>query len=371
MIDNLEEERSQVEDTLVSWLDDPRVVRVRRERSEVISSVLSHDYSTVRNRVAAILNVYPEARDSDVALALHYWQTFQSDWFNQAGIAPRNLFKLERMTTITRVRAKIQNEYGLFQADPSVRNKRKQKEEEVKDDVLEDAEPRRMVNIFSDETGKTGKYVVVASVWALSGRTVFEVTKAVEDWKRETHFANREMHLTRFGRNDVQLVRSYLDLILAHRGYLSFKAVAVKREETRRPIEEVICRLHEYMIVEGAQHEVQNNRFDLPRALQATIDDEDSFDIFALKDMQKQANDTFQKAYDGQLIVDSISKISSRASAFVQLADVVAGAINRKLNHQGARNHKDELADIIANGIGLDLAEGQVSGIDTAVLLKL
>ena len=372
MTDDIQDENTNaVEEPLISWLDDPKIVMVRKERRGVLSSVVSHDYSTVLNRVAAILNVYPKTRDSDVALALRYWETFQGDLFNQDSITPRNLFKLERMTTITRVRAKLQNKYGLFLADPSVRNKRKQKEEEVKEDVLEDAEPRRVINIFSDETGKTGTYVIVGSVWALSGRSVFDVTREINTWKKDTPFAAREIHFTRFRRDDLSVVRSYLDLILGHRGYLSFKAIAVRREDTRRPIEQVVHRLHEHMITEGIQHELENNRFDLPRSLEVTIDDEDSLDIFSLREMKRNTAEALRQSYSGQLVVNSVEKTNSRLSAFVQLADVVAGAMNRKLNHQGDRNHKDDLSDMIVEALGLELDEARVPGVDTAVLLKL
>lgn len=369
--DQRDKNDNTAEEPLVSWLDDPKIVRVRKERSDVLSSVASHDYSTVRNRVAAMLNVYPKARDSDVTLALRYWETFQSDLFNRDSIAPRNLFKLERMTTITRVRAKLQNEYGLFQADPSIHNKRKQKEEEVKEDVLGDAEPRRVVSIFSDETGKNGTYVIVGSVWALSGRAVFEVTREIEAWKKGTPFATREIHFTRFRRKDSPLVRAYLDLILTHRGYLSFKAIAVRRQDTRRPIEEVVRRLHEHMITEGARHELDSNRFDLPRSLEVTIDDEDSLDVFSLRDMKRNAGEALRQLYEGQLAVSSVEKTNSRLSAFVQLADVVAGAVNRKLNHEGARNFKDDFADMIVEALGLELDEARVPGVDTAVFLKV
>ena len=318
-----------------------------------------------------MLNVYPKTRNSDVTLALHYWETFQSDLFSQDGIAPRNLFKLERMTTITRARAKLQNEYGLFQADPSIRNQRKQKEEEVKEDVLEDAEPRRVVNIFSDETGKNGTYVIVGSVWVLNGRSVFEVTREIEAWKKDTPFANREIHFTRFRRGDSQHVRAYLDLILAHRGYLSFKAIAVRRQDTRRPIVEVVQRLHEHMIKEGARHELETNRFDLPRSLEVTIDNEDSLDAFSLREIKSKVGEALLQPYHGHLVIGSVEKTNSRLSALVQLADVVAGAMNRKLNHAGNRNFKDDFADMIAEALGLELDEARVPGVDTAVFLKV
>lgn len=355
----------------VSWLDDPRIVKIRKERAEVLSSVAGQDYSTVRNRVAALLNIYPQARNSDVTLAIKYWETFQRDLYSGDGIDPKNLFKLERMTTITRVRAKIQNDYGLFQSDPSVRHRRKQREEEVKDDVLADAEPRRLVSVFSDETGKNGAHVVVASVWVLNGRAVFEISQEIADWRKGTPFEAREIHFARFRRDDVELVRTYLDLLLAHRGYLSFKAIAAVQAGSRRSVEEIVQRLHEFTIVEGVRHEHDSHRFDLPRTIKLTIDDEDSLDDIALRDIRRNASQDLERRFGRDVSIDQITKANSRHSELIQLADVIAGAINRRLNHVGDRNYKDEIADMLIDALGLHLDQNDVPGIDTAVLLNL
>ncbi len=63
--------------------------------------------------------------------------------------------------------------------------------------------------------------------------------------------------------------------------------------------------------------------------------------------------------------------MSSKDSALVQLADVIAGAANRRLNFRGERNYKDEIADRVMDVLGLQLEEGVAPEVDAAVLFRI
>ena len=93
------------------------------------------------------------------------------------------------------------------------------------------------------------------------------------------------MHFSRFRQEDIPPLRDYLQLLTRHRSCLSFKAMAVERATIRRHINETVRRLHEFMVIEGARHEIENNRFNLPREIELTIDHADSLDQFALRDI--------------------------------------------------------------------------------------
>ena len=116
--------------------------KLDREKIELLASLASGNFSTQKAKVAAVLNLYPKARNSDITLSLKYWEMFQPDFFNKTGIKPENLFKLERMHFIARARAKIQNEYGLFTADEKIMHHRKKNEEKMQDEVINDAPAR-------------------------------------------------------------------------------------------------------------------------------------------------------------------------------------------------------------------------------------
>lgn len=345
--------------------------RLEKEKSELLASLASSDFTAMKTKVAAILNLYPHARNSDVALAIQFWETFQSEIYKASGILPKDLFKLERLHYIVRARAKIQNEYGLFQADDKIRKHRKHREEDMYESVLEDSTPRKVVYIFADETGKTQEFVIVAAVWVLTGRAIFTVTQAITEWQKRSLWAKREAHFAKFGKSDLDTLTDYLGVIQENREFLSFKVIAVEKAKTRRSIEEVVVKLHEHMLIKGAEHEISSNRIDLPRVIELSVDEEQSLDSFILSEMKQRINESFQRTYEGKLVLDSVQTASSRKSPLVQLADIVAGAVNRRLNPQAERNYKDEMADMIIDKLGLILEEGDLPELDSAALFRV
>lgn len=352
-------------------IDPKRLARIEKEKRELLASLAGGDFSTQRTKVAAILNLYPESRNSDITLSLKYWETFQPDVYNKHGILPKDLFKLERLHYIVRARAKIQNEYGLFQADAKVKRHRKKNEEVMYDAVREDVEPRQVLHIYADETGKTHDFAIVAAVWVLTGRSVFTVTQAITQWKKSSSWANREIHFAKFGKMDLDTLKEYLGVIQKNREFISFKAIAVERSKTKRKIEDVIEKLHEHMLLRGADHEIAQGRINLPREIEMTIDEEQSLDPFSLSEMQRRVTSDFERVYDGQLRLIDVRTASSRNSPLVQLADLIAGAVNRRLNHTGEKNYKDEMADWIVHSLDIALNEEGVPGLDASALFNV
>ncbi|EEF25012.1 conserved hypothetical protein [Ricinus communis] len=95
--------------------DDAKRAAARLKAKEsLIASLAGGDFSNQQMRVAHILNLHPAARNSDVALALKYWETFQRELYNPDGIKPADFFKLDRVPFLVRARAKIQNDTSCF-----------------------------------------------------------------------------------------------------------------------------------------------------------------------------------------------------------------------------------------------------------------
>ncbi len=369
-MDNKEKEDKELSEEELAKLQ-AKTFKLEKEKKELLASLASGNFSTQRSKVAAILNLYPKSRNSDITLSLKYWEMFQPEFYNKNGIKPEHLFKLERMHFIARARAKIQNEYGLFSADEKVKGHRKKNEEKMQDEVLNDAPARKVVNVFADETGKNGKYVIVASVWVLTGRAVHTVSQAITKWKETSVWKSQEIHFTKFGKKDIKPLHEYLKVILANREFLSFKAIAIEKSKTSRKVSDIVEKLHEHMLIRGAEHEVETNRIDLPREIEMTVDEEQSLDRFALSEMSRRISRDFEGSFNGKLKLCDIQSVSSKTSPLVQLADLVAGALNRHINHQGAKNHKDEMAEKIIYDLDLVLSTEGVSGLDCAALFKV
>lgn len=353
--------------------EDPiaRQLRLEQEARLLQAALRDGVMSDLKTKVAWILNQFSATRNSDVALTLKYWELFQSSIYNPNSMRPRDLFTLERFTSIARVRAKIQNEYNLFPADAAIRRRRRANEEDVKDAVIEDKPERNMVFVYADETGKTAEYACVAAIWLLTGYALFKLTNAIAEWQERSPWSKGEIHFSEFRKNQLDALADYLGIVKKHREFLSIKVISVERATIKRPIDEVIHRLHEFMLISGAKHEIDNNRIRLPHAIRLTVDAEQSLDVFACADIQNRVAASFKTSYGDQMEVDEVSAVSSHDSAMVQLADVVAGAVNRRRNHRGERNHKDEMADLVIQQLDIQLEEDEIPGVDATVWLHI
>ncbi len=82
---------------------------IEKVRAELLHSVSAGKLDTLQERVALILNHHTDTRDSDIALQLKYWETFESHLLSGDAILKKNLYRLTRLNSLTRARAKIQN----------------------------------------------------------------------------------------------------------------------------------------------------------------------------------------------------------------------------------------------------------------------
>ncbi|MEX5829742.1 DUF3800 domain-containing protein [Ralstonia solanacearum] len=347
-----------------------KLARVEKEKAALLKSLAAGDFSTTRTRVAFILNLYKDTRNSDVTLAIKYWEQFQPELYSVHGILPQNLFKLERFHLIVRARAKIQNEYGLYLADDAVRRHRRRNEEAMEADVVADAASRGVVQVFADETGKTQRFVTVAAIWVLAGRAVYDVTQAVRAWQKTSVWANREIHFAKLGARDADVLQELLNVVVNHRAFLSFKVISYEREGSRRSVEDIVARLHEFMLVRGLEHEVGSARVALPLSVTVTLDEEPSLDEIARSDLKEAVERRYAEEFDRRASVESVVSVRSHDSVLVQLADLVAGAVNRRLNHLAERGAKDDMADAIIDALGLRAREEDI-GLDAFARLHV
>ena len=108
------------------------------ERQQLLDHISSATTNTLRDKVAWVLNHYPEARDSDITLQLKFWETFEMDIYNGHSIDLDDLYRLTKLNSLTRERARIENIYKLFVASTEVRQKRGTLSDEEKEKAIED-----------------------------------------------------------------------------------------------------------------------------------------------------------------------------------------------------------------------------------------
>lgn len=328
--------------------------RLEEAKANILNSVASAKLDTLQERVAWILNNYPKARNSDIALQLIYWRRFESDICTGNFVDLEDLYRLTRLTSLQRARAKIQNTYKLFQADLDVRRRRGKLEESEKEKAVEQ-QPSfdEIYVVYADESGKNQDHLVVGSVWFLHAPETVTVNQEIEACKKRRSF-DGELHFKKITKSNLPVYKEVADVLAAKSSTVSFKAISVKRQGIAR-VDNALIDLYYLLLVNGVEHENDSGRAPLPRMLQLWKDAEqegyDGLLFGTIKDRLAQASNAL---FENKLKPDHFEAVDSASLSLIQIADLFTSSIGRKLNATGARSGaKDELADYLLRSVGM------------------
>jgi hypothetical protein len=339
-----------------------RIARKKAEQEKEVQQIWtaldSGNYSTKRDRVAYLLNVYPDSRKNDMTLTLRYWETFQEDHFDGGHVLRNDLFKLERQTTIARLRAKIQNDYGLFLPDENVIRRRRRQEEEIRAEMLADLPSANLIQVFADETGKNDEHLIITSVWFLNVSRTASFQSAINSLAAQ-HKIRGEFHFAEAKKQHLDAYKAFVDSVTQRREYVSLKAIITKNPGGRA-IEDSVSRLLRLHVLKGYEHEIQTGRLSSPRRIFITLDEGATTSAVAREEMRLQLQQDVIASCGLGNNVERVAEEKSKHSAALQLADLLAGALNRKYNHTSElMNHKDELADYVIEHLAPELSDGE------------
>jgi hypothetical protein len=325
-------------------------------RDLLLRSVASQSFDTLELKVAWVLNNFPEARDSDVALAIRYWEIFDKEHFDGRSIDPGALFKLTRIPSLIRSRAKIQNSYRLFQASPVVRKRRGKLSKEEKKKAIDTQPSFPSISVYADESGKTENIVVVASIWILNGFESYRITDQINQFKVENEVEG-ELHFKDMRREDVEKFTGLIDVLAAHASAIGFKFITVKRAGAGH-IQSILEKLYYLLLKRGVEHESSTGRTPLPRILQVWKDMENlDADKLLLADIKDKLTTASIAEMGGMLKFDEFTPIGSEKVLLLQVADILAASVSRAYNHptQNPTNPKDVVAHYVLNKLGIPL----------------
>jgi|SRR5882724_1818374 len=125
-----------------------RAQRLEKEKQALVAQIAGDFTGDLRSQVAYVLNHYPEARRSDKTLSIRVWETFYEERL-RGGYGLEVLYELPAQTTITRTRAKIQNEYGLFRPADVVVDARKSRRKDLQDEMRSDKPDAPVISIYA------------------------------------------------------------------------------------------------------------------------------------------------------------------------------------------------------------------------------
>ncbi|MEZ0484323.1 DUF3800 domain-containing protein [Fibrella aquatica] len=327
----------------------------KSEREKLLNQIASGQIHSSKEKVAYILNLFNEARNSDIDLAWEYWRIFEPKLFNGGHIDREGLRSLTKITSLARMRAKIQNEYDLYLANEDVRKFRGVLKEDIKQASVADKPSKlKPYYVYIDEAGKTQRYLSVGSIWLLDiGAYNLASIAELGKWKEERS-VNYEFHFSSF--NDKKRIEVYKEFCLKFFSLfptLGYKVIVIDKSGFS-DINSVLTDLTYHLLARGVHHEHESGRAPLPRKLQVYLDNEsEGSDNLKLENIRERL--TGQNI--AGLYLDSFEAVSSENNFFIQMTDLVTGSVNRKINTPDGNNHKDELANFLLDILDLDVSK--------------
>jgi hypothetical protein len=303
-------------------------------------------------RVALVLNHFPDTRDSDVGLQLRYWTEF--GYWNGGPIAGKDLCDLPKLTSLSRARAKIQNQLGLFQASAIVKKRRRMLEEDEKESARRAPSRSPSLTVFADESGKTDANLIVGGIWFADGADVFKIVHVLKAWRKRTGFTS-ELHYKEISDESEPRYREAFALVFENAPSASFKAFRHPRKGLR-DVAGALDSLFYHLIVRGVQHENDSQRAPLPRSLELWKDEEDpSRDALRLANLKDRVSQVGVTLFRGMLTCADFQSVKSHEVDLMQIADLFIGAIARRINIPARTpKAKDRFADFVLRLVGMD-----------------
>lgn len=342
------------------------MIEVTKQRQRLLNRLVQGELSSLPERIAFILNRYPETRDSNITLSIRYYEVFHPDRVRDGWIRLDDFYDLPKMYDMQRHRAKIQNEYGLFLANEEVRRRRLQLAKDARREfgTKDDALPS--VTIYCDESGKDRDYTVVGSIWFYNLNRVFEVEGKLSEWKQGKGYS-REFKFSDLTYRTLPLAMEFFSLAVSQTDSISLKAVALETHSAQLHHDQLVYRLHYETMLKGVEFDLAHGRMRLPRVVFLAKDEDKVPDALWGAELGRKLRYDCQQFFSGEIRVEEVFAVDSQDHTLLQVADLFTGSISRVLNRgtDVNGNEKDEFAAFVCDALSLDPRDVRTeSGVD-------
>lgn len=337
------------------------------QRQKLLNRLTEGNLTSLKERVAFILNHYPETRDSNITLSIRYYEVFHPERIRNGWIELNSFYELPKMYDMQRARATIQNDYGLFLARPDIRQKRMQLAEDARMQYGGEGDILPTLSVYSDESSKDRDFTVMGTVWFYNANHMIELENRLKNWKSETSDCPEEFKFNQLTLGSLPLAKEYFALAVSQIDTISFKAVAIQTHKAQENYDELVYRLYYETLMRGIEFELANNRISLPRLVFLFKDQDLGSDELWRADIRRKLAGDCSKLYDGQIRIDEIQPLNSVQHELLQIADLFTGSIARLLNQSPSskKNQKDNFTEYVCELLSIDPITTEVNpGID-------
>lgn len=282
-----------------------------------------------------------------------------------------NLYEFTKYNTIARYRARIQNTYGLFLASEPIRQRRRSLSQEEREVARASPDRFAKLEVFADETGKTGRFLIAGGIWFAHPRDVVSVQRELFAWRNRENYKS-ELHFQKFSSNLLDLYCTAIEVAYEAAPTASYMALKMPRVGITNMVK-TLDSLSYHFLVLGAEHEHLTGRSKLPRTIDFAKDKETpGEDRLRLADLRDRVNNYGGIHWDHQLRVGDSKCLPSNDFDIIQIADLFIGCIGRKLSSSTTDHPKDQLAQYLLSKVGMPNGPNEfVEGRDATHLFSL
>ncbi len=322
------------------------------ERQQLLSEISSSFLGKTEQRVAWLLQRFPETRDSDTALAVRYWKTFQADVLEKWNRLDLDiLFDLDHFETLSRVRRHVQNDLQLFVASSRTRQLRNELQMDFSQYLSASRHTDDEVRFYLDETGNEGgkAYVGVAGICIINWKQYEKHHAALKQW-RENQGWPETIHFSETGSAQQPKALALLSELQKRRSGLLFLGYSIpSRGHTHHALVDLFIQLVSDSLRQLEALKCLNS----PRALTLIKEADGGFDTIYKPAIEKYLSQQLGRDFPERVFLKQVEPLPKGREVLLECADLIAGGMQRRAFF-GGRNPKDLLAEAVFNVTGFE-----------------
>lgn len=327
-------------------------IEYAERRQKLLVDIAGSNLSKAEQRVAYLLQRFPETRDSDTALCIRYWKMFQADVLERwRPLELEVLFELDRIETIGRMRRMIQNDLRLFRGIEDTRRAREAMQAEFHEYLAAHRDSLPEVRFYLDETGNEGDktYTGIAGVCVLNWKQFEKHSAAMELWRSKQGWPET-IHFSETGAEKVERAVALLHELRRRRSGVLFLGYSLaSRGRTREDLFSLLIQL----VVDSLRYLRECGSLPESRVVRVIKEADSGFDALFLDKMTRRLGEAVAIEFPGQLSVLPVEAVTKGRTVLLECADLIAGGMQRRALGKG-RNPKDRLAEAVINVTGFE-----------------
>lgn len=320
-------------------------------RQKLLANIANSRLAKSEEKVAYVLQRFPETRDSDTSLCIRYWKMFQADVLERwQPLELEVLFELDRIETLGRVRRMIQHDLGLFRGIEDNQRARNARQRELHEYLQAHRDSLPEVRFYLDETGNEGdkSYLGIAGICVINWKQFEKHSAALEKWRSKQ--GPETIHFSDTGAEKLDQAVSLLRELKSRRSGVLFLGYSLaSRGRTSNDLASLFIQL----VVDSLKHLRECGCLKESRSVRVIKEADPGFDSFYLLKMTKELEEMIAQEFPDQLTVQPIEAVTKGRTVLLECADLIAGGMQRRALHKGWKP-KDKLAEAVINVTGFE-----------------